>query len=236
MIARWRSSHRYFGADCRTRSFQSVSNGSNGPATRSTKTSSNGTSAGSNHSANASFAFATASSSVSPALAHPGSSGKTADQRCTSGSNSMTRRSFTTHEDSGVQLGSHSNNLCPPDSVFWPPIRQRTDSPRRTSGFRPLSSRSSILNPLSSLIFLSPTPPFAILNPPSSLISRHPRRSSHWEAFNSDPLHDEVRRERRLEDRQNNKDNTYQWFNPRVKILEEQGHNPTDLHKAIDRG
>jgi 2-oxoglutarate ferredoxin oxidoreductase subunit beta len=33
-----------------------------------------------------------------------------------------------------------------------------------------------------------------------------------------------------------NKDNTYQWFNPRVKILEEQGHDPTDLHKAIDRG
>ena len=31
-----------------------------------------------------------------------------------------------------------------------------------------------------------------------------------------------------------NKDNTYQWFNPRVKILEEQGHDPTDLHKAID--
>src|SRR5271167_1836967 len=33
-----------------------------------------------------------------------------------------------------------------------------------------------------------------------------------------------------------NKDNTYQWFNPRVKILEEQGHDPADLHKAIDRG
>jgi 2-oxoglutarate ferredoxin oxidoreductase subunit beta len=33
-----------------------------------------------------------------------------------------------------------------------------------------------------------------------------------------------------------NKDNTYQWFNPRVKILEEQGHDPTDLHKALDRG
>jgi 2-oxoglutarate/2-oxoacid ferredoxin oxidoreductase subunit beta len=33
-----------------------------------------------------------------------------------------------------------------------------------------------------------------------------------------------------------NKDNTYQWFNPRVKILEEQGHDPTDLHNAIDRG
>jgi len=33
-----------------------------------------------------------------------------------------------------------------------------------------------------------------------------------------------------------NKDNTYQWFNPRVKILEEQGHNPADFHKAIERG
>ena len=33
-----------------------------------------------------------------------------------------------------------------------------------------------------------------------------------------------------------NKDNTYQWFNPRVKILEEQGHDPTDFHKAIARG
>ncbi|TMQ01707.1 MAG: 2-oxoacid:ferredoxin oxidoreductase subunit beta [Verrucomicrobia bacterium] len=33
-----------------------------------------------------------------------------------------------------------------------------------------------------------------------------------------------------------NKDNTYQWFNPRVKILEEQGHDPADFHKAIARG
>ena len=33
-----------------------------------------------------------------------------------------------------------------------------------------------------------------------------------------------------------NKDNTYQWFNPRVKILEEQGHDATDFHKAIDKG
>ena len=33
-----------------------------------------------------------------------------------------------------------------------------------------------------------------------------------------------------------NKDNTYQWFNPRVKILEEQGHDPTDFNKAIERG
>lgn len=33
-----------------------------------------------------------------------------------------------------------------------------------------------------------------------------------------------------------NKDNTYQWFNPRVKILEEQGHDPTDFNKAMEKG
>jgi hypothetical protein len=44
----------------------------------------------------ASFAFATASSSVSPALAQPGNSGKTADQRFASGSNSTITRSFMT--------------------------------------------------------------------------------------------------------------------------------------------
>jgi 2-oxoglutarate ferredoxin oxidoreductase subunit beta len=32
-----------------------------------------------------------------------------------------------------------------------------------------------------------------------------------------------------------NKDNTYQWFNPRVKALEEQGHNPTDFQQALAR-
>ncbi len=32
-----------------------------------------------------------------------------------------------------------------------------------------------------------------------------------------------------------NKDNTYQWFNPRVKVLEEQGHNPTDFQKAMEK-
>lgn len=32
-----------------------------------------------------------------------------------------------------------------------------------------------------------------------------------------------------------NKDNTYQWFNPRVKVLEEQGHNPTDFQKALEK-
>ena len=31
-----------------------------------------------------------------------------------------------------------------------------------------------------------------------------------------------------------NKDNTYQWFNPRIKLLEEQGHDPTNLHQAIN--
>jgi 2-oxoglutarate/2-oxoacid ferredoxin oxidoreductase subunit beta len=30
-----------------------------------------------------------------------------------------------------------------------------------------------------------------------------------------------------------NKDNTYQWFNPRVKILEEQGYDPTDFQKSM---
>jgi 2-oxoglutarate ferredoxin oxidoreductase subunit beta len=33
-----------------------------------------------------------------------------------------------------------------------------------------------------------------------------------------------------------NKDNTYQWFNPRVKVLEEQRYDPTDFHKALDKG
>ncbi|HVV74162.1 MAG TPA: 2-oxoacid:ferredoxin oxidoreductase subunit beta [Verrucomicrobiae bacterium] len=33
-----------------------------------------------------------------------------------------------------------------------------------------------------------------------------------------------------------NKDNTYQWFNPRVKILEEQGYEPTDFQKAMEKG
>ena len=33
-----------------------------------------------------------------------------------------------------------------------------------------------------------------------------------------------------------NKDNTYQWFNPRVKILEDQGHDPANFNKAIERG
>jgi len=32
-----------------------------------------------------------------------------------------------------------------------------------------------------------------------------------------------------------NKDNTYQWFNPRVKSLEEQGHDVTNFHAALDQ-
>lgn len=32
-----------------------------------------------------------------------------------------------------------------------------------------------------------------------------------------------------------NKDNTYQWFTPRVKALEDQKHDPTDFHKAMDQ-
>src|SRR5208337_4022034 len=49
---------------------------------------------GSNHSSKASLALRTASSSVSPAEAQPGSSGNTADQRSVSGSNSTINRSF----------------------------------------------------------------------------------------------------------------------------------------------
>jgi hypothetical protein len=52
------------------------------------------TSEGSNQSANASFALPTASSSLSPAEAQPGSSGKNAAQRFVSGSCSTTSRSF----------------------------------------------------------------------------------------------------------------------------------------------
>lgn len=33
-----------------------------------------------------------------------------------------------------------------------------------------------------------------------------------------------------------NHDNTYQWFKPRVKILEDEGHDPSDFHAAIDKG
>jgi len=33
-----------------------------------------------------------------------------------------------------------------------------------------------------------------------------------------------------------NKDNTYQWFTPRIKILEEQGHDPKNMAEAIRKG
>jgi 2-oxoglutarate/2-oxoacid ferredoxin oxidoreductase subunit beta len=33
-----------------------------------------------------------------------------------------------------------------------------------------------------------------------------------------------------------NKDNTYQWFNPRIKLLEEQGHDVTNFEKALAKG
>ena len=49
---------------------------------------------GANHRARASLALTMASASVSPALAHPGNSGNTADQRPVSGSNSTNKRSF----------------------------------------------------------------------------------------------------------------------------------------------
>ena len=52
------------------------------------------TGAGSNQSASASVALVTASASVSPAVAHPGISGNTADQRLASGSNSTNNRNF----------------------------------------------------------------------------------------------------------------------------------------------
>jgi hypothetical protein len=71
----------------------------------------------SNHNARASLALATASSSVSPALAHPGKSGKTADQRPACSSYSSSTRNFmvelypwrtwlttTTQPDSGAPI------------------------------------------------------------------------------------------------------------------------------------
>ncbi|MFQ5798774.1 MAG: 2-oxoacid:ferredoxin oxidoreductase subunit beta [Bacteroidota bacterium] len=32
-----------------------------------------------------------------------------------------------------------------------------------------------------------------------------------------------------------NLDNTYKWFRPRVKLLEEQGHDPTDFHATMEK-
>lgn len=50
--------------------------------------------AGSNQRASASWAFVMASASVSPAVAQPGNSGNTTDQRFASGSNSTSSRNF----------------------------------------------------------------------------------------------------------------------------------------------
>ncbi len=55
---------------------------------------------GSNHSSSASLALRTASSSVSPAEAQPGSSGNTADHRLVSLSNSTSNRSFIAYPSS----------------------------------------------------------------------------------------------------------------------------------------
>ena len=69
---------------------------------------------GSNHNSNASFALRTASSSVSPAEAQPGSSGKKAAQRLVSGSCSTTSRSFmletvTARQSNGKASSIQSN-------------------------------------------------------------------------------------------------------------------------------
>ena len=77
------------GADRVVAAHVSATSSTLAPAGRSRET-------GSNHSARASRALAMASSSVSPALAQPGISGKTADQRSVDGSCSTTRRTFIT--------------------------------------------------------------------------------------------------------------------------------------------
>ena len=76
----------------------------------------NRTGEGSNHNSRASFAFRIASSSVSPAEAQPGSSGKKAAHRLVSESNSTTNRSFipaslTYHEKPGNHPVSPSPRL-----------------------------------------------------------------------------------------------------------------------------
>jgi hypothetical protein len=64
----------------------------------------NVTGAGSNQSSNASLALRTASSSVSPAEAHPGNSGKNAAQRFVSSSCSTTSRTFMPKKNNPVRL------------------------------------------------------------------------------------------------------------------------------------
>src|SRR5437868_8677440 len=70
----------------------------------------NVTGAGSNQRSSASLAFRTASSSVSPAEAHPGNSGKNAAQRLVWGSCSITSRSFMGGKNNAPPLGRQTAN------------------------------------------------------------------------------------------------------------------------------
>ena len=70
----------------------------------------NVTGAGSNQRSSASLAFRTASSSVSPAEAHPGNSGKNAAQRLVWGSCSTTSRSFMAGKNNAPQLCRQTAN------------------------------------------------------------------------------------------------------------------------------
>ena len=81
------SSNVFGGANGKARTHVSATSSTFAPAD-------NVTGAGSNQSSNASLALRTASSSVSPAEAHPGNSGKNAAHRLVSGSCSKTSRSF----------------------------------------------------------------------------------------------------------------------------------------------
>jgi hypothetical protein len=70
----------------------------------------NVTGAGSNQRSSASLAFRTASSSVSPAEAHPGNSGKNAAQRLVWGSCSTTSRSFIEEKNTAARLSRQTAN------------------------------------------------------------------------------------------------------------------------------
>ena len=70
----------------------------------------NVTGAGSNQRSSASLAFRTASSSVSPAEAHPGNSGKNAAQRLVWGSCSTTSRSFIEEKTNATRLSRQTAN------------------------------------------------------------------------------------------------------------------------------
>ena len=89
--------------------------------------------AGSNHNSSASFALAMASSSVSPAEAHPGSSGKTADQRLVSGSCSTTNRSFMVEKITGRWPKDNTRADSPPPSPVLMVGRVTPCAPRRVS-------------------------------------------------------------------------------------------------------